>query len=83
MPERVWRIFAELSEAYQKINLQGIGAACAIHLEHKGRTATVSDIKGGWWIEFGEAPTRLVRDGLFHTKEEVLRVIREWLNRKV
>jgi hypothetical protein len=83
MPDRLWRIFAELSEAYPKISLQGMGAACAIQLEHKGRMATVSDIKGGWWVEFGETPTRLVRDGLFHAKDEVLRVIREWLNRKV
>ena len=79
MPERLWRVFAELSQAYPKINLQGIGAACAIHLEHKDRVVTISDIKGGWWIEFGKVPNRLVREGLFHTKDEVFRVVGEWL----
>ncbi len=80
MPERLWRLFAELSQVYPKSSLQGVGAACVIHVEHKVRVVTISDIKGGWWLELSPIPTCGVREGLFHTKDEVLAMIREWLN---
>jgi hypothetical protein len=79
MSDRLWRVFAELSVRYPKINLDGIGDNCVIRLQNKDRKVAISDIKGGWWVEFGQLETSPIREGLYHTKDEVLRLVHEWL----
>lgn len=79
MPDRLWRIFSELASLYPKISLRGVGANCAIHLQNKGRVVDISEIKGGWWLEFVQEPDYKVRECLSHNKEELFRLVGDWL----
>ena len=79
MSDRLWRVFSELAALYPKISLRGIGAGCSVHLENKGKFVDLSDIKGGWWLELRQAPNLKVRECLAQTKEEVFRIVQDWL----
>ncbi len=73
-------ILAELTASYPEAGLHGVDGDHFVYAEKGLKAVDVSAYEDRWLLELYQDLEHFVEERLVETKEEAVRVVRDWLN---